>query len=200
MNTFPGASHHLGIESLDEAQIGGASILYLEGYLWVPEAPRAAMEQAIRIARAAGRKVALTLSDIACIATRRDAFRRLIDEGLIDILFANEQEIKSLAGELDIGTSLAAVEDKVPLVVVTCSEKGAIAIEHGRRVQVPAQRVEKVVDTTGAGDLFAAGCLFGQARGYSLEESLRIGSIAAAEIISHFGARPETDLKTLVQA
>jgi sugar/nucleoside kinase (ribokinase family) len=200
MNTFPGASHLLGLEALDRAQIESASILYLEGYLWVPQAPRVAMVEAIRIARAAGRKVALTLSDIACIATRRDAFRKLIDEGLIDILFSNEQEIRALAGEQDLENSLTAVESKVPLVVVTCSEKGAIASEQGRRVTVPAQQVEKVVDTTGAGDLFAAGCLFGQARGRSLEESLRMGSIAAAETISHFGARPEADLKTLVQA
>jgi sugar/nucleoside kinase (ribokinase family) len=200
MNTFPGASHRLGTDGLDAEQIRAAAILYLEGYLWVPEGPRAAMKQAIGIAREAGRRVAFTLSDIACIAQHRAAFRGLIDDGAIDILFANEQEIKALAGEADFDNALAAVEHKVPLLVVTCSERGAIAVEQGRRVSVPAAPVEKVVDTTGAGDLFAAGCLAGQAQGRSLEQCLRMGALAAAEIISHFGARPEADLKALVAA
>jgi sugar/nucleoside kinase (ribokinase family) len=200
MNTFPGASHHLSTAAIDEAKVRSAAILYLEAYLWVPEAPRAAMLRAIEIAHSAGRKVALTLSDIACIAKRRDSFLKLIDDGALDLLFANEMEILALSGESDFDAALDAFADKVPLVVVTCSEKGAIAVERGRRVKVAAQRVEKVVDTTGAGDLFAAGFLFGQAQGRSLEDSLRFGSLAAAEIISHFGARPEADLRALVGA
>jgi sugar/nucleoside kinase (ribokinase family) len=198
MNTFPGASHTLSVDALDEQQIRDAAILYLEAYLWVPDGPRAAMERAIVVAHEAGRKVAFTLSDIACIARRRDSFLELIDAGSIDILFANEQEVKALAGMDTFDDALARFADKVPQLVVTCSEKGAIAVENKRRVQVPAEWVDKVVDTTGAGDLFAAGFLAGQVKGRSLEESLHIGAKAAAEVISHFGARPEADLKALV--
>ncbi|MFN3389255.1 MAG: adenosine kinase [Allosphingosinicella sp.] len=200
MNTFAGASHRLSAAALDADRIRSAAILYLEAYLWVPEEPRAAMIEAIGIAHEAGRKVALTLSDIACIARRRDSLLKIIDEGALDLLFANEQEVMALAGEADFDAAVAAFSERVPLLVVTCSERGAIAVERGRRVSVPAKWVDKVVDTTGAGDLFAAGFLAGQSRGRSLEESLRMGSIAAAEIISHFGARPEADLKELIGA
>jgi len=198
MNTFAGASHCLSVDALDETQIADAAILYLEAYLWVPDRPRAAMLRAIEVAKGAGRKVALTLSDIACIDKRRDSFLDLIQRDGLDLLFANEAEILALSGEGDFDAALAAFAGKVPLVVVTCSEKGAVAVERGRRVSVPAQRVDKVVDTTGAGDLFAAGFLYGQAEGRPLEDSLRIGSLCAAEIISHFGARPEADLKALI--
>jgi sugar/nucleoside kinase (ribokinase family) len=198
MNTFAGASHQLSAEALDAEQIRSAAILYLEAYLWVPDGPRAAMLEAIRIARAAGAKVAVTLSDIACIAKRRDSLLKLIADGSVDLLFANEMEIMALSGESDPEAALAKFAERVPLLVVTCSERGAIALERGRRVSVPAEWVDKVVDTTGAGDLFAAGFLFGQAQGRSLEDSLRLGSLAAAEIISHFGARPEADLRRLV--
>jgi sugar/nucleoside kinase (ribokinase family) len=200
MNTFPGASHYLSADALDEQQIRDAAILYLEAYLWVPDTPRAAMGQAIDVAHSAGRKVAFTLSDIVCIAKRRDSFVDLIERGAIDLLFANGNELKALAavgGGFD--DAVAALQDKVPLLVVTCSEKGAIAVDRGRRVSVPAAPVEKVVDTTGAGDLFAAGFLAGQAKGRSVEDSLRIGAVAAGEIISHFGARPEVDLKILME-
>jgi len=198
MNTFAGASHRLAAAALDPDQIRGAAILYLEAYLWVPDSPREAMLEAIEIAHRAGRKVALTLSDIACIAKRRDSLLALVGRGAVDLLFANEQEMRSLAGEDDFDRALAAFCRDVPRIVVTCSEKGAIAVEGRRRVEVPAAPVAKVVDTTGAGDLFAAGFLFGQSHGRSLEESLRLGSLAAAEIISHFGARPEADLGALV--
>ncbi len=198
MNTFLGASQHLPAGALDPKQIEDAAILYLEGYLWDPEEPRAAMEQAIGIARSAGRKVAFTLSDSFCIARHRDGFLRLIDGGYVDILFANEEEIGALCGEEDPDAAVAAVQDKVETLVVTRSEKGAIGVKGGQRVEVPAEPVSKVVDTTGAGDLFAAGFLAGQAQGRSLEQSLRMGAIAAAEVISHYGARPEADLKALV--
>jgi sugar/nucleoside kinase (ribokinase family) len=198
MNTSPGASHSLSVDALDEQQIRDAAILYLEAYLWVPDTPRAAMERAIDIAHEAGRKVAFTLSDIACIARRRDSFLQLIERGAIDLLFANENEVRALAGEDDFDRAVDALGDKVPLLVCTCSEKGALAVDGGKRIAVPAAPVERVVDTTGAGDLFAAGFLAGQVRGRSVEESLRMGAIAAAEIISHFGARPEVDLKALM--
>jgi sugar/nucleoside kinase (ribokinase family) len=199
MNTFPGAAHTLSAAALDEQQIRDAAILYLEAYLWRPEGPRAAMKRAIEVARGAGRQVALTLSDIACIASARSSFLDIIDAGLIDMLFANENEIKALAGTDGFEDAVAAFQHKVPLLVVTCSEKGAIGVDQGRRVSVEAQRIDDVVDTTGAGDLFAAGFLAGHAQGRPLEERLSMGAIAAAEVISHFGARPEADLKELVE-
>ena len=198
MNTFPGAAHTLSEAALDEAQIRSAAILYLEAYLWRADGPRAAMRRALSVARAAGRKVAFTLSDIALIHLYRDHYVEMIEAGQIDLLIANEAEIKSLAGTDDHEAAIAAIAPKVELLLVTRSEKGAIAVERGRRVEVPAEPVETVVDTTGAGDLFAAGFLLGVARGRPLEESLRMGAIAAAEVISHFGARPETDLEPLI--
>ena len=201
MNTYRGAAHELAASALDPDQIRGAAILYLEAYLWRSEGPRAAMAEAMRIAHEAARKVAFTLSDIACIKPHRAEIVAMLEQGDIDLLFANEAEIRALAGIEDRDAAIAAIEAKVPLLVVTCGSDGAMASQGGRRVSVPIARIGKgVVDTTGAGDLFAAGFLVGQARGESLEESLRIGSIAAAEVISHFGARPEADLRALVAA
>ena len=198
MNTFLGAAQLLPPAALDEAQIRDAAVLYLEGYLWDPETPRYAMVKAIDIARRGGRKVAFTLSDTFCIDRHRDGFNELLDNGRIDILFANEAEIKMLAGADDFDVAVAMVQNKAEILVVTRSEKGAIAVRDGLRASVPAEAVDKVVDTTGAGDLFAAGFLYGHTDGRSLEQSLRIGAIAAAEVISHYGARPEADLKALV--
>ena len=201
MNTFRGAAHQLTVEALDPEQIRGAAILYLEAYLWRSEGPRAAMREAMRIAHEAGRKVAFTLSDIACIGPHRAEIVELLDSGAIDLLFANEAEIMALADTDDRDAAIAAVEDKVRVLIVTCGADGALAVEAGRRVAVPVARIGAgIVDTTGAGDLFAAGFLVGQAEGRSIEESLRIGSIAAAEIISHFGARPEANLRELVDS
>lgn len=201
MNTFRGAAHELTTEALEPEQIRDAAILYLEAYLWRSPGPRAAMEEAMRIAHESGRKVAFTLSDIACIAPHRAEMMAMIDAGAIDLLFANENEICELADLRDRDAAVAAMRDKVPLLVVTCGSEGALAVENGRAVAVPIARIGTgVVDTTGAGDLFAAGFLVGQAQGRSLEQSLRIGSVAAAEVISHFGARPEAGLKALVEA
>jgi sugar/nucleoside kinase (ribokinase family) len=198
MNTFLGAAQHLPAGAIDPKQIEDAAILYLEGYLWDPEVPRRAMTQAIEIARAAGRKVAFTLSDSFCVDRHRDGFLRLIESGFIDLLFANEVEIVALTGAGSLDEALAAVAPKVPLLVVTRSEKGALALQGGERVEAPAEPVDRIVDTTGAGDLFAAGFLAGLARGRPLDHCLRVGAIAAAEVISHYGARPEADLKALV--
>jgi sugar/nucleoside kinase (ribokinase family) len=197
MNTFLGAAQHLPPQALDEEQIRSAAILYLEGYLWDPEVPRNAMVRAIEMAREAGRAVAFTLSDTFCIDRHRDGFNALIDEGEIDILFANEAEIQAMAGVPHLETAIAAVKDKVKTLVVTRSEKGALATRGGERAEVAAEPVEKVVDTTGAGDLFAAGFLAGHAKGLGLEQSLKLGAIAAAEVISHYGARPEADLRAM---
>ena len=198
MNTFLGASQSLPASAFDDATIASASVLYLEGYLWDPEEPRAAMQQAIAAARSAGRKVAFSLSDGFVSARHGDDFRRLIAQGQIDILFANSDELAAMTGEADFETGLAALAPKVPVLVVTRGADGAVALAGGERAEVAAEPVAKVIDTTGAGDLFAAGFLFGHVRGKGLAESLKIGAVCAAEIISHYGARPEANLKGLV--
>jgi len=200
MNTFLGASQFLPASALDLAMIRSARLLYLEGYLWDPEQPRAAMRHAIAAARDAGREVAFTLSDAFVIERHRTDFRALIENGLIDILFANEVEIGSLSMENDFDAAVAAVAGKVPVLVVTRSEKGAICVKNGERYEVAAARVAQVLDTTGAGDLFAAGFLAGHVRGRTPLQCLEMGAIAAAEVISHYGARPEADLKELMGA
>ena len=198
MNTYLGASQFLPARALDEQLIASAAVLYLEGYLWDPEEPRAAMRKAIAAARAAGRTVAFTLSDAFVIERHGDDFRALIDAGQIDILFANKAELAALTGKPDFDAGLAALAPKVPVLVVTRSEEGAVAIAHGERHEVAAETVSHVVDTTGAGDLFAAGFLAGYARKASIHRCLAMGAVAAAEIISHYGARPEADLKALI--
>ena len=197
MNTFLGASQFLPASALDEELIANGAILYLEGYLWDPEEPRAAMRKAIDIARANGRKVAFTLSDVFCISRHGGDFRQLIADGLIDILFANENELLALCEHEDFESAVAHIHGKVPVLVVTRSEKGAMALVGTERVSVPAAPIDRVVDTTGAGDLFAAGFLHGQAKGLGVEASLKLGAVCAAEIIQHYGARPEVDLKAL---
>ena len=197
MNTFLGAAQQLERHSVDDAAIADAAILYLEGYLWDPQAPRSAMEAAISAARAAGRKVAFTLSDTFCVDRHKADFWRLVDERRIDILFANEAELAAMTGESEFEAGLGALASKVPMLVVTRSEQGAVAVAGAERASVPAEPIRQLVDTTGAGDLFAAGFLAGQARDLGLEESLKLGAIAAAEVIQHYGARPEQDLKVL---
>ena len=198
MNTFLGASQYLPSAALDAAMIESAAILYLEGYLWDPEEPRAAMRAAIDVARNAGRKVAFTLSDGFVIDRHGDDFRSLIDAGLIDILFANDSEVKALMGTADVASAVNALSAKVATLVVTHGSNGAEAHSGGQHERIAAEPIDKVVDTTGAGDLFAAGFLSGQIQGKSLRESLTMGAVCAAEIISHYGPRPEADLKALV--
>jgi len=197
MNTFLGAAQHLPSSALDEQQIRDAAAIYLEGYLWDPETPRYAMIRAIEIAREAGRKVAFTLSDTFCIDRHRDGFNELIDGGRIDLLFANQAEIEMLAGVAHLDTAVEAIRGKVETLVVTRGEQGALATRGSERAEVKAEPVSEVVDTTGAGDLFAAGFLFGYTRGRSLKQSLKLGAVAAAEVIQHYGARPEADLRAL---
>lgn len=197
MNTFLGAANHLSLDTIDLGDVADAGIIYLEGYLWdLPEA-KEAMEKAMDAAHEAGRKTSFTLSDAFCISRHRDDFLRLIDDGKIDILFANEAEIVALADEGDFDDAVAAIAPKVPTLVVTRSEKGAIAMEEGHRARVAAEKIDELVDTTGAGDLFAAGFLAGKAKGLELDQCLKLGAIAAAEVIQHYGARPEEDLKAL---
>jgi sugar/nucleoside kinase (ribokinase family) len=197
MNTFLGAAQMLDKSDIEPAEVAAAGIVYLEGYLWDPPAPRAAMEKAIAAAHAAGRKVAFTLSDTFCVDRHRDGFWQLIRDGKIDILFANEAEAAAMEEENDVERAIELLSKEVPMLVVTRSEAGATAIAGDERADVPAEPIDRLVDTTGAGDLFAAGFLAGQARNRSLKDSLRLGAIAAAEVIQHYGARPETDLRAL---
>jgi len=198
MNTFLGAGQFLPATALDEELIASAAILYLEGYLWDPEEPRKAMRRAIEVARAAGRKVAFTASESFVIDRHGDDFRAMIEDGVIDILFVNESELATLTGEDDFDTGVEAVAGKVPVLVATRGEHGAIAVANGTRAEVAAEPVAKVVDTTGAGDQFAAGFLSGHAKGEPLDVCLKRGAIAAAEVISHYGPRPEVDMKALM--
>lgn len=199
MNTFLGASQFLPPAAVDAGLIASGAILYLEGYLWDAEEPKAAMALAIDIARNNDRKVAFTLSDGFCIERHRDDFTRLIKDGMIDILFANEAEIKSLCETEDFDAAVAQTAAQVETLVVTRSEQGAIAVQNMKTFAVGAEPVEKIVDTTGAGDLFAAGFLSGYIEKRSMEDCLTIGAVAAAEVISHYGARPEANLRELVK-
>lgn len=198
MNTFLGAAQFLPPDAIEEAVIASAKVLLLEGYLWDPLEPRAAMKRAIRIARDHGRKVALGVSATFCIMNHHADFTALLDAGDVDILFANQEEALALAQTDDVEAALAQLAAKVPLLVVTHGPEGAVAIEGGERATVAAEPVDKVVDTTGAGDLFSAGFLAGYVRGRSNADSLRMGAIAAAECIGHMGARPQTDLRHLI--
>jgi sugar/nucleoside kinase (ribokinase family) len=197
MNTFLGAAQMLGPDAVDPARVAEAKILYLEGYLWDPAEPRAAMYKAMDAARAAGTKVAFTLSDSFVVERHRADLMKLLDERRIDILFANQVEAEALAQVADADGAVAALRDKVDTLVVTRHEHGATATRGAERADVPAEPIRELIDTTGAGDLFAAGFLAGEARGLSLEQSLRLGAIAAAEVIQHYGARPEADLRAL---
>ncbi len=196
MNTFLGACVTFGPDDVDEAEVASAGVIYLEGYLFDPPAAQAAFRKASQAAHAAGRKVALTLSDAFCVGRHRAAFRAFVQEET-DILFANEAELLSLYETEDFDAALAQLRQEVALAAVTRSEKGSVVIAGAETVTVPAVPTQ-VVDTTGAGDAYAAGFLAGLAQGKALAECGRWGSVAAAEAISHFGARPQTDLKALV--
>jgi sugar/nucleoside kinase (ribokinase family) len=200
MNTFLGACQRLELGALDPAVAADASIVYLEGYLWSADAPRTAMLAAIDAAKAAGRRVALTLSDSFVVDAHRDDFLGLLADGKLDILFGNAAELIALAGAADFERAVAQIAPKVPLLVWTHGADGAVAVRGTERAQVPAEPIDELVDTTGAGDLFAAGFLAGEVRGLGLEQSLRLGAIAAAEVIQHYGARPEADLQGLAGA
>ncbi|WP_114228325.1 MULTISPECIES: adenosine kinase [Sphingomonas] len=199
MNTCPGASHRLAPETLDEELIRSAAVLMLEGYLFGPELPRAAQMKAVEIAHAAGNQVAFTLSESVCLAGRKDGFMGLIEGGGVDLLFANEDEVCQLTGAADLDGALAALGRHVPTLFVTRGAAGATAVEGGERTDHPAVPVQQLVDTTGAGDLFAAGVLAARTKGYGIDRQLLTGAIAAAEVISHFGARPLADLKEFVK-
>jgi len=195
MNTFLGACVAFGESDVDTATVADASITYLEGYLFDPPAAQAAFRLAARTARAAGRQVALSLSDPFCVQRHRAAFRELLAD--VDILFANETEICSLYEANDFAAAAEAVRGDVALAALTRSELGSVIIRGGETVRVDAAPA-KLVDSTGAGDAYAAGFLAAYVTGRDLASSGYLGSLAAAEIISHYGARPQGDLRDLV--
>jgi sugar/nucleoside kinase (ribokinase family) len=197
MNTYLGACTRLGPADIDIAQVAAAQVTYVEGYLWDPPEAKKAVLKAFDAAHAAGRKVSITLSDSFCVDRYREEFRTLLRDK-VDILFANESEIKSLYQVDNFEAALAAARAENKICALTRSEKGSIVIKGSETHEVPAAPVSKVVDTTGAGDLYAAGFLFGFTHGKPLAECARLGGIAAAEVISHVGARPEKALKGLI--
>lgn len=199
MNTYLGAAQDLHPNDIDEAAIADAAITYLEGYLWDPKHAKDAFLKAAKAAHAAGRRVALTLSDAFCVDRWRGEFLQLVRDGTVDLLFANEAEMHSLYQTSDFDTAVAALRADAGLAVVTRSEKGCLVVSRERVEEVPAFPVERVVDTTGAGDLFAAGFLVGLARAVPHRQAGALGALAAAEVIGHLGARPETSLKSLAQ-
>lgn len=199
MNTFLGASQDLTEADVDYDLVARAQITYLEGYLWDPASPRAAMAKALKVAHDNGRKVAFTLSDSFCVDRHGDDFRTLAG-GAVDILFANEAEIIALWGVGDFDAAVRAQRGKLGIAVITRSEKGAVVLAGDDTISVPAEPATQVIDTTGAGDLFAAGFLAGLSQGRPLDECATLGAVAAAEVISHYGARPEADLKALAKA
>jgi adenosine kinase len=199
MNTFLGAAQNLHSKDIDQKQIADAAITYLEGYLWDPQDAKAAFLKAAKIAHDARRMVALTLSDAFCVDRYRGEFLKLLRDGVIDLLFANEAELKSLYETADFDAAVAALRKDAKLAAVTRSEKGCVVVSPETIEVVPAAPVQRVVDTTGAGDLFAAGFLVGIARGRDHVTAGKLGALAAAEVIQHLGARPETSLKALAQ-
>jgi adenosine kinase len=199
MNTYLGAAQNLRPDDVDADAIGAAAITYLEGYLWDPSEAKEAFRKAASTAHAAGRKVALTLSDSFCVDRWREEFLDLMRSRTVDLIFANESELRSLYQTADFDSAVAALRQDAQLAVVTRSEKGCLVVEREGTQAVPAFPVARVVDTTGAGDLFAAGFLFGMARGADHATAARLGALAAAEVIGHLGARPETSLRALAQ-
>jgi sugar/nucleoside kinase (ribokinase family) len=199
MNTYLGAAQHLRPDDVDAETVAASAITYLEGYLWDPRDAKDAFLKAAAIAHDAKRLVGLSLSDAFCVDRWRDEFLELIRRNIVDVTLANEAELRSLYQTADFDTAIAALRADARLAVVTRSEHGCLVVSAEAIRAVPAFPVERVVDTTGAGDLFAAGFLFGLARGADHATCARFGALAAAEVIGHLGARPERSLKALAQ-
>ena len=199
MNTYLGAAQNLHPRDIEPDMIARAGITYLEGYLWDPKDAKEAFVKAAQAAHAANRQVALTLSDAFCVDRYRDEFAELLRSRTVDVLFANEHELRSLFVTEDLDTAIGALRETGALGVVTLGAKGAMTVTREETVAVQAFPIERLVDTTGAGDLFAGGFLFGLAHGRPERESLKLGALAAAEVIQHLGARPERSLKELAE-
>jgi sugar/nucleoside kinase (ribokinase family) len=196
MSTYLGACRELVPDDIDEAQVAGARILYIEGYLWDQENAKHASRKAIAAVKGAGGRVALSLSDSFCVGRFRDEFLHLLDKD-VGILFANEDEAKALFQVEDFDGVVAGAKTWGGIAALTRSAKGCVIVEENMTYEIPAAPVSRVIDTTGAGDQFAAGFLYGMTHGKGLADCGRLGALAAAEVISHYGARPEVSLKDL---
>jgi sugar/nucleoside kinase (ribokinase family) len=196
MSTYLGACRELVPDDIDEAQVAAARILYIEGYLWDQDEAKQAARKAIAAIKGAGGRVALSLSDSFCVGRFRDEFLHLLDKD-VNILFANEDEAKALFEAEDFEGVVAGAKKWGGIAALTRSAKGCVIVEEGMEHVIPAAPVSRVIDTTGAGDQFAAGFLYGLTHGKGLADCGRLGALAAAEVISHYGARPETSLKDL---
>jgi sugar/nucleoside kinase (ribokinase family) len=197
MNTFLGASVELGPDDIDTDLIASAQVTYLEGYLFDRDQAKAAFIKAAEAAHAAGHRVSLTLSDPFCVDRHRSDFLRLV-ENHVDILFANEEEIKSLFLQDNFDDAISALTKNVEIAAITRSEKGAVILNEGKRFDIAAAPVSKVIDTTGAGDQFAAGFLYGFTEGKDMQTCGKLGALAAAEVIQQIGPRPATALSSLI--
>lgn len=194
MNTFLGASQNLGPGDVDAELVRASAFTYLEGYLWDPPAAKAAFRHAAEIAHQAGRRVALSLSDLFCVERHRPEFLELLKGGTLDVVFANEAEAKAMFETSDLDSALAGFRGVAPLVVVTRSEHGSLVVTPEETFAVEAFPVERMVDATGAGDVFASGFLTALARGMEPVEGARLGALAAAHVIQHMGPRPQRRL------
>jgi adenosine kinase len=199
MSTFLGACQALGPDDVDPAMVADAEVTFLEGYLWDPEQAKEAFRKAADIAHQNGRKVALSLSDTFCVDRFRAEFLDLIKTGTVDIVFANEHELRALYETADFDTAVAALRQDAKLAAVTMGAEGSLTVTREETHHVKAASVERIVDLTGAGDLYAGGFLFGLARGFALPDCATIGGLAAGEVIQHLGARPEVKLVDLVR-
>jgi sugar/nucleoside kinase (ribokinase family) len=199
MNTYLGAAQHLHPNDIDPEAIAASRFVYLEGYLWDPPSAKAAFVKAAEIAHGAGRAVALTLSDAFCVDRYRAEFLDLLRSGTVDLLFANERELRSLYAAADFDAAVVALKSDAPLAVVTRSENGCLVVTREATEAIGAIPVDRVVDATGAGDLFAAGFLVGLSQKLDHRSAARLGALAAAEVIQHIGARPESSLKALAE-
>ena len=199
MNTYLGAAQNLTPGDIDAGQIAASRIVYLEGYLWDPKEAKDAFVKAATIAHDAGREVALTLSDAFCVDRYRAEFLDLMREGTVDLVFANEAELHSLYQTSDFDSALKQLREDASLGIVSRSELGCVVVSNDGVIAVPAFPIDKLVDTTGAGDLFAAGFLFGLVRKTGYEKAGQLAALAAAEVIQHIGARPLVSLKQLAE-
>lgn len=199
MNTYLGACTEFTPLDVDEDIVAASAVTYMEGYLWDPEEAKKAFLAAAEIAHKHNRKVAITLSDSFCVDRYRSEFQALLNDGVVDLLFANEHELKALYETSDLESAIAATKKTGALAALTLGSEGAIVFNADESHKVPAQEIENVVDLTGAGDLFAAGFLFGFARGYTLKKATELGCICAADVIGHVGARPNRPLKIIAE-
>ncbi|WP_305984853.1 adenosine kinase [Roseibium sp. MMSF_3544] len=197
MNTYLGACVEFGPSDVDEDVVAASAVTYMEGYLWDPEEAKKAFLKAAEVAHANGRKVAITLSDSFCVDRYRSEFQSLLTDKVVDLMFANEHELKALYETSDLETAISAARESGALTALTLGADGAMAFDRNETVKVSAQTVDNVVDLTGAGDLFASGFLFGLARDYKLGDAAELGCLCAANVISHVGARPEKPLQNV---